>query len=149
MMTFCDMLWRTSTMRACDWVWSCVGLVQGLATPCEIHPPAALSFPGSLLEMKALRSYPSYNWFRICILTSCPSQRSDPMIAWTFSLITVVCTESVVAMNVNSIQMRKPGNACFFNLHEQMLLVRLYGQCKTEGGEWDNSGKIAKTSLLC
>lgn len=66
---------------------------------------------GGLLEMRSLRSYPNYNWFRICILTSSPAQKSDLGIASTFNLITVDllaliywdCTESVVALNLSSV----------------------------------------------
>lgn len=56
------------------------------------------------------------------------------MIASTFSLITGsvfpalvywIYTESVVAMNLSSNQMKKPCNACFLKLPEQMLLARL------------------------
>ena len=77
-------------MGAWDWMGSCVDLIQGLATPSEVHPSAALPSPGGLLEMKTLKYYPSYNWFRICTLTSFPARRSDPMTTSTFSLITVV-----------------------------------------------------------
>lgn len=123
------MLRRSDTIKACDSVGRCVDLVQDLATPSEVQPPAVLPSPGGPLDMKTLRSYPSYNWFRICILTSFPDQRSDPLIS-TFSLGSVpsalvcwACTESVVAGNLSSIPMREACHACFLNLPEQTLLA--------------------------
>ena len=49
-MIFCDMLRSTVTMKACNWVGSCVHLVQELPTPSEVHISAALPSAGRLVR---------------------------------------------------------------------------------------------------
>ena len=49
-MIFCDMLRSTVTMKAYNWVGSCVHLVQELPTPSEVHISTALPTAGRLVR---------------------------------------------------------------------------------------------------
>lgn len=112
-MMFCDMLRSTFTMKACNWVGSCVNLVQELPTPSEVHTSAALPSAGWLVRNEESQILSQLQLVQNLHFNKLPSSeewsgdsiyfQSDYCGSDLLAVIYWDCTESVVALNLSSV----------------------------------------------